>query len=83
MIGKLETSFKSAVRNATVKIARAIIIGRSLCLLPRHNQEILLGSQFDLAFGKASNCERDPVGILARPFDVVGRVVCAAGISAR
>jgi hypothetical protein len=43
-------------------------------LLAADRQPVLLRLDREISVGEAGDCERDPIGVLSGPLDVVGRI---------
>src|SRR5262249_44911740 len=70
-----------ARRDALVEHLALLLVGLGL-LLALDRQRVLLRLDRDVGVGEARDRERDAVGVLAGPLDVVGRVA-RAGVEAR
>src|SRR5262249_15157902 len=73
MLGELEDALERARGDALVEHLALLLVGLGL-LLALDGQRILLRLERDVVLGKARDCDRDAVGVLAGPLDVVGRI---------
>src|ERR1700730_11075443 len=72
-VGEPKYALKRPCRNALIKNFGLPGIG-SVLLLALHGQCVFLRLDGKLGLGKSRNCDRDAIRILARPFDIVGRI---------
>jgi hypothetical protein len=71
VVGELEAPLERAGRDAAVQVLRALLA----LLAPAHHQQVGLRRQLQLVRREARHGHGDPVPVLARPLDVVGRPV--------
>src|SRR5262249_11646652 len=73
VLGELEHALERARRDALVEHLALLLVGLGL-LLALDGQRVLLRLDREVVLGKARDRERDAVGVLAGPLDVVGRI---------
>src|SRR5580704_7492902 len=71
MVLKAEAALEWPRRNALIEV----VMVRPLGFAARYGEQVLLGRHGKVLRGEPGDRERDPIGVLARARNVVGRVV--------
>src|SRR5580704_14330961 len=74
IIGELEATLEGSRGNALVEHLPGLILVVGLLLAP-DRQPILLHLDREISVGEAGDCDRDAIGVLSRPLDIIGRIV--------
>ena len=82
VLGELEDALEGAGGDALMEHFALLLLGLRL-LLTLDGQRVLLGLDRKIGLGEAGDRDGDPVGVLAGPLDIVGRVGRAAAFEAR
>ena len=72
-IGELEYAFERARRNALVQDFAGVLFRLAL-LFAADRERVFLQFDIELVLAEAGNRDRDAVGVLAGPLDIVGRI---------
>src|SRR6185369_2557927 len=73
VVGKLEAALERAGRDALIEHLTLLLVAL-LLLLAADRERVFLGLDRQLVLRKARNRNRDAIGVIAGPLDVVGRV---------
>src|ERR1700730_6723550 len=73
MVGELEATLEGPRGNALVEHVAGLRLVAGL-LLAADRQPILLRLDRQIAIGESGDCDRDAIGVLAAPLDIVGRI---------
>src|ERR1700716_1195965 len=74
MIGKLEATLEGPRGDALVEHVTGLLFVVGL-LLAADRQPILLRLDREISVGEAGDCDRNAIGVLTGPPDIVGRIV--------
>src|ERR1700730_11143259 len=73
MVGELEATLEGPRGDALVEQVAGLLLAVGL-FLAADRQPILLRLDREISVGEAGNCDRDAIGVLTGPLDIVGRI---------
>src|SRR5580704_9816101 len=73
IVGELEATLEGSRGNALVEHLAGLFLGVGL-LLAADRQLVLLRLDREISVGEAGDCDRDAIGVLTRPLDIIGRI---------